>query len=99
MIIMIMMMIMIIIIIIIIIPITTTKHKKNLLFTPPRIILATCHLAVELAQGHCTDTPRRDAQVASLCQGSSGICLLASLMIDLRTHFYDFSKRGTKKKL
>jgi len=48
-----MMMMMIIIIIIIII----TKHKNNLLFTPPRIILATCHLAVELAQGQCRDTP------------------------------------------
>jgi hypothetical protein len=55
-----------------------TKHKKNLLFTLPRIILATCHLAVELAQGHCRDSSRRDAQVASLRQGSSGICLLTS---------------------
>ena len=77
--------------------IITTKHKKNLLFTPPRIILATCQLAVELAQGHCRDTTRRDAQVASLRQGSSGICLLASLMVDLRTHFYDFRKRRTKR--
>jgi hypothetical protein len=72
-----------------------TKHKKNLLFTPPRIILATCHLAEELAQGHCRDIPCRDAQVASLRQGSSGICLLASIMVDLRTQFYDFIKRQT----
>lgn len=70
--------------------IITTKHKKNLLFTSPRIILATCHLAVELAQGHRRDTPRRDAQVASVRQGSSGICLLAGLMIDLRIYILRF---------
>jgi len=81
----------------IIIIIKITKHKKNLLFAPPRIMLATCRLAVLLAQGHRRDTPRKDGQVASLRQGSSGICLLASLMVDLRTHIYDFRKTGTKK--
>jgi hypothetical protein len=66
--------------------ITTTKKKmKNLLFTSPSIILA-CHLASELAQGHCRDSRCRDAEVASLRQGNSGICLLASRTSDLHRH-------------